>query len=179
MKLSILFFLTFLFLSSCRFPKTLYCGANKTNPVIVYKKPKKLYKDFTKQFDSGIKGAVKAVDKLGGSLDISNVDATLKTKVIKLKDDMNNSSIRLNNILFRAAEAYNSRPCDGNVRDRYFSVLDSANVFAVKITEIENQAKEITKSSNFGASEKVNVIGLLETYEKSKKVINNIDDGVD
>jgi len=170
------FFLFILVLASVSLgcgPKIVYCVPPKGEPTVVYKNPNRHFKETKKDLEISTKGAIKASNALGNQLEIAGIDVSVKNKVVKLRDDLNNSSLRITDLLFRAAEAYNSRPCDKVVRDKYFSLLDAVSKQIVQISELENSIKQITTSSSFGNAEVKKVTNTLDIYYEKSIIGNN------
>jgi len=162
MKKFIILLVIAIALQSCSTTK--YCGPNKTNPVKVYNKQNKHYKDVARTFDASVKGTINTSNSLGNKVDISNIDASLGTKLTNLKEALNQNTTRFNDLLFRAAEAYNSRPCDTVVRDRYFGVLDSVTSYLASLAEIEAKVKQAIDNTNMGSADTAELKSKIDEF---------------
>lgn len=112
--------LTTMTLLGCSETKTIFCSANKTNPVQVLRNPSKAYPIYAREFDASVKAAVNIVDKV-------NVDGDIlfSNKIKAFRETLNQESTRMEMLVKANYLAYNLRPCDEKVRDEFYILLKS------------------------------------------------------
>lgn len=91
----------------------------------------------SKDLTISLKGNLELIDKLS----LSNIESGLKTDSKILAEELNNTSLRLNDIMYRAAEAYNFDPCPPENSKRFYDILDLATKELQNMATLESNLK--------------------------------------
>jgi len=140
------FFICITVLLCCCSPmKTLYCGTDKTDPVLVTTNINKVYPVHSKAFKSNLKVALKVA-----KVDISNVEIGFQDTVIQYRNRLSNEYALIQDLLKIYYLAYIMRPCqcDTELRDKFFGALDiiSENIGALSTYTSSAKASPAQKS---------------------------------
>lgn len=162
--LSTLAFSLLFLVTGCCTMKTVSCPDGR--PVSIPKSQKcanKLYKDVSKEFSTSIKATVNVVDKVTVGLDSLGIG----TKVVQLKDKLNNESIRMELILKTSYYGLLIDPCEsGKAHNALLKDVAERNY---KLEELRAQLQ-----STQGAK---GVSNTLVEFEKNYKYLIGYDDG--
>jgi hypothetical protein len=126
--------------------ETFYCGANKTLPVKVLKNPTKAFPSFAKEFTSKMSGSMEIMDSVANNPEIKG-SVELSSKIIELRDKLNQESSRMEMIMKSNFLAYNSKPCDEQISKQYFDLL---KLVAEKNADLERLRAELTRPISKG-----------------------------
>ena len=120
----------------------IYCGPNHTKPVVVFKNPTKAFPAFAQEYKANINASLDVIDTLQKSPAIKvNGQLGLETKVIELRERLNQESIRMESIMKSNFLAFNARPCDPIASKQYYDLL---TLMAQKNEELEKLRLELT-----------------------------------
>lgn len=111
-----------------------YCGANKTNPVFIFRNPTKAFPVITQDYALNVKAGMEALNKLTDSSETGDIDLSVKKEVIEMREKLNQDNIQFENVLKSAFFAFNSHPCDSLVCSMYFSLVKE---MAQKVIELQ------------------------------------------
>lgn len=150
-KLSLLF-ATIITLQNCRTIK-IHCKDGET--VIVQKNPEKEYKQTAKSIDASLKATIDVIE----SVKVADLDAGLKTKVIELRDKLDQFSGRTQDILKTSYYTLQTSPCDKDIRNKH---LDLLNTIATENFALEKLKLELTRNSDQSINDKVK--SAIENY---------------
>lgn len=167
MKNVILITLAFSLLLSvtcCCSMKTVSCPDGR--PVSIPKSQKcanKLYKDVSREFSTSIKATVNVIDKVTVGLDSLGIG----TKVVQLKDKLNNESIRMELILKTSYYGLLIDPCESS---------KAHNALLKDVTERNYKLEELrAQLQNTQGAKAVN--NKINDFEKNYQYLLGYDDG--
>lgn len=173
-KLFKLLLITFI-LTSCKVSEKVVCPSGEI--VYHYKNPAENYKSFTKNFEAGLKGTVDVLEEVK----IADIDASLKTKVTKLRNDLDQYSGRQSDILMTSIIKSNQFPCDKELRkrsDELYAQMQkhSAEVESLRLS-IQNAVKEKDTLKTKAVKEAITEFtGVQEEIETNiNKDVSNLD----
>jgi hypothetical protein len=150
--------------SGCCTMKTVSCPDGR--PVSVPKSQKcanKLYKDVSKEFSTSIKATVNVIDKVTVGLDSLGIG----TKVVQLKDKLNNESIRMELILKTSYYGLLIDPCESG--KAHNALLKDVTARNYKLEELRVQLQ-----STQGAK---GVNNTINDFEKNYQYLRGQEDG--
>lgn len=139
--------------------ETLYCGENNSKPVKVFKNPTKAFPNFAEEFNNKITFLESITDSLTNTGKFK-LSLDLNSKVIELKEKLNQESIRMEMIMKSNFLAFNNSPCDTVVSKKYYELL---NIMAQKNNELENLRMKLTIPSTKGGNEVDNLMVVKDT----------------
>lgn len=115
--------------------KTIYCGPDKTNPVNVFINPSNAFPTFAKDYNLKLNAGIEVLDSLKTIPQLKGSAGTdYNTKIVELREKLNQESIRMEMIMKSNFLAYNMKPCDSAVNRDYFALL---KMMAEKNSELE------------------------------------------
>lgn len=148
---------------------TLYCGPDKSSPVIVFKNPSKAFPAFAYEYTAKVGANISAMDSLqkvasagGGSIDLNN-------KIVELRDKLNNESSRMEMLMKSNFFAYNSKPCDTSISRQYFQFLA---LMAEKNTELEKLKSDITVATASTGADTTKIAVIKDTAKIRQALIH-------
>lgn len=145
-------FIVIFFLSSCS-TSSVMCPPKFT----IYKNINKAYPVYAKDFELQLKNALKTASQLEDTASV-----TLKSNVIKLKDDLNNISSRVEALTKSNLLAYFGGICDENVRKRFSEFQNRLADLTQQVTQIEAKIGP-SKSLSDDVNKKVNEAQVIAT----------------
>jgi len=154
--LSILAFIAFL--SSCGPTKTIDCPPKFT----IYKNVEKAYPTYTKELDLGIKNSLNAIDKIQDTLSLS-----VKTKVVKLRQDLDNISSRIQMLTISNLQSYYAGICDPNRRKSFDEFQNKLAELTLKVSQVATNLD--TTRSNQTGEQKIDAASI-----KTQEVLEDI-----
>lgn len=166
--------ITWLLLKVFREPdetETMYCGPDKTMPVKVFVNPSEAYPVFAKDYAARVQGSLSVMDSVSKAISPSGTGAIeMQNKVIQLRDNLSQESIRMEILMKSNFYAYNARPCDNEVSKNYFEVI---KLMAEKTSELDKLTADLTTTVPVKSNEDSGTTssGVTTTVVKDTEVI--------
>ena len=121
------------------------CGCGTTRevkcpngePVIIPKKIGVEHKEIARKFSLRVKRTTNLLNE-------GEFEGSLGTRVTKLRDDLNNSTIRYNSLLNTASQSFHSRPCDTVVRNEYLNLVSDLRMDLVSLAKLEDEFQQLS-----------------------------------
>lgn len=160
MKFSIIAFATFLSvtLTNCGPTKTVNCPPQFT----IYKNINKAYPVYAKDFILELKNSLSTAKQVEDTASV-----TLKSNVVKLREDLNNISSRVEILTKSNLLSYFGGICDENVRKRFSDFQNKLADLTLQITQIEAKIGP-SKGLSDDTNKKVNeALKITENIKKS------------
>ncbi len=133
-------------LSNCKPTKTINCPPQFT----IYKNINKAYPVYAKDFLLELKNSLTTAKKLEDT-----ASATIKSNVVKLREDLNNISSRVETLTKSNLLSYFGGICDENVRKRFSDFQNKLADLTLQLTQIEAKIGP-SKSLSDDTNKKVN-----------------------
>jgi hypothetical protein len=138
-------------------------GIKITETVIVQRHPEKQYQQAIKTTDFQLKATIDVLEKVK----IADLDANTKTKVTELRDKLNQYSSMTQDIIKGSYGAYQTTPCDKDVRKRHFDLLDNIAKENSALEKLRAELTALSNKGNFGGVDENKVKSLLEQYNSN------------
>jgi hypothetical protein len=104
--------------------ETLFCGPNNSKPVKVYKNPSKAFPVFALDYTTKLSSGINIIDSVQGSPEIkANISLDLNSKIVELREKLNQESARMEIIAKSNFLAFNANPCDSVIARKYYELL--------------------------------------------------------
>lgn len=133
-------------LSNCKPTKTINCPPQFT----IYKNINKAYPVYAKDFLLELKNSLTTAKQLEDTASV-----TLKSNVVKLREDLNNISSRVETLTKSNLLSYFGGICDENVRKRFSEFQNKLADLTLQLTQIEAKIGP-SKGLSDDANKKVN-----------------------
>lgn len=163
LKIHFIAFLT-LYFSSCS--KVIYCGPNKTEPVIIQKNPSKAFPEYVKTHENSIKANINILDKVK----ILDLDASTKGTVTEFRSKLDQLSIKTEGLLKANYLAYAQSPCDSFVKGKYFALLENIQKDVFELEKLKQELTKVSNSASFAGTEKKTLLDAIAGYEKNANI---------
>lgn len=141
--------------------ETVYCGPENTNPVIIHKNLDDHMPFFVKKREITAKSTI----DLFGKINLADASTEVKTEVENLRELLNNSTTRQENLVRAALLGYTSDPCNTSSAERYFNLLDNIAKDQIQLAELESKLKSLSTKTNLGNND---LSGLLSDMKRYK-----------
>ena len=148
----LLFCLLIFVFNSC---KTAHIKCPDGRTCIVSKHPEKSWPSYAKESQTTIKASIGILDKLKAE----NIDFNTKNSVVKLRQELDQMSLRFEIIAKSAYLGYNIDPCNNG--ERYWKIQDDL----MKLIDLTNNLTNLSQSGNMGTG--------IES-KKIKSLIDNL-----
>jgi hypothetical protein len=114
--------------------RIVYCGPNQTDPATVFINPDEAFPAFATAYTVGLTAGVNFLDTLSKAADNINAGSDIKTQIVKMREDLNQENIEMENVLKAAFYSLNARPCNLEVVKQYNDIVAT---ISSKIKEID------------------------------------------
>jgi hypothetical protein len=127
---------------------TLFCGADQTDPVVVYKDPASAFPSFIKDLSAQLKGSAQLLDSLQGlRAPQASGSVELQEEITLLRDRLDQHGAQMELLLKTSFISVNQRPCDATVRERHPALIDQ---MAKDMNDLAVLRAELTKPASKG-----------------------------
>ena len=120
----------------------IYCGADKTKPIVVFKNPSEAFPAFAQDYSLNVSSGIKILDSASNDGKIS-IEA--KKEIKNLRELLNQDNIQFENLLKSAFYAYNQDGCNDDVKKRYWDVLNMMSDKVLKLQQLKNTLPQTIK----------------------------------
>lgn len=145
----------------CKCEKQLTCQDGNPATRLCHKGIEQYYQSIVNERDNKFKGAIDILDKIN----IMDIDFQTKKKVIALRETLDQQRTGSQDIIKGVIFAYNSTPCDAEVRKRYFDVMDKLAADNAAAIQIKNDLEPVLNSPE---ELKNNFNKTYKNYNKTK-----------
>ncbi|QDK80231.1 hypothetical protein EXU85_17125 [Spirosoma sp. KCTC 42546] len=145
MKLSVSSILLLLIVNTSCSNRIVYCGQNKTDPVVIRKNPEKAYFEYVKQHTNDIKLSLKYLN----ILDIGGVSANTKSEITTLREKLNQQNIFVQEVLKSSFFAFSQNPCNKEVVTNHLNILQKFSESNKTVKDVTTTLEKLTNSVNF------------------------------
>jgi hypothetical protein len=152
--------------SSCGGERVLFCGPNKTEPVVIQKNPNKAFPEYVKTHENAIKANINILDKVK----ILDLDASTKAKVTEFREKLDQLSIKTEGLLKANYLAYAQTPCDAFVKGKYFTLLENIQKDVFELEKLKQELTKVSNGASFGGTEKKMLLDAIGGYETNTKI---------
>lgn len=143
-------------------------GIKITETVIVQRHPEKQYQQTIKKTNFQLKTTIDVLD----NVKIADLDASTKTKVIELREKLDQFSSRTQDIIKGSYDALQTTPCDKDVRRRHYDLLENISKENSALERLRTELVTVSNNGNFGGVDENKIKALIEQYNanNSEKV---------
>lgn len=154
-----------LLISACS-EKVIYCGENKTNPVVIRKKPEKAYKEFAKEYSTTVGTNIKYLDVLS----LGDVSIDSKNQIISFREKLNQDNIKMQELLKASFFAFSQNPCEISLKEKHYALLEKLSAEKMIQSSIRTDLEKLTNSNNFSKEIGKEISRLNSNYQKNSKL---------
>lgn len=117
--------------------RIVYCGANNTDPAVVYKNPDDAFPSFATGYNIKLEAGVNLMDTLTKAANDINAGSEIKTEIVELREKLNQDNSRMQDLMKSCFLAYHMRPCNAEASKQYFDMLDTLISRITKLEELK------------------------------------------
>ena len=156
---------TALLLTSCskKYYDVVYCGPNNTKPIVIHNQLTNNLPLFVETHSTKVESSIKLLDLI----DLGDASVDVKGDITRLATELNNTTIRQNELLNTVLIAYTTNACNETLASKYFEIVSTIANDLPKISLLENKLKEAVTSSDIGDSDLAGIAEGLKSYAKS------------
>ena len=158
--------LAFAFLMSACSEKIIYCGENKTNPVVIRKKPEKAYKEFAKEYSTTVSTNIKYLDVLS----LGDISVDSKNKIISFREQLNQDNIKMQELLKASFFAFSQNPCEISLKEKHYTLLEKLSNEKTVQSNIKIDLQKLVNSNNFTKDIGKEISRINVIYQTSTKL---------
>lgn len=154
-------------LSGCKSTYERYCEPGH-ELVIVPKKPMKAYEAYVKTTDASVKATIDITE----TLKIADLDVGTKSKVTKLRQDLDQFSSRYQDVLKGSYLTFSQTPCDKDVRKRHQELLADMSKQNAALESLRIELDKIVKAGHFAGPDEAKIKSLIDQYNAASTAEN-------
>lgn len=147
------------------YPKQITCQTGE--PVILQKSADKLYRSYAKETETGVKGTISVLEDVAK---LSDLDLSVKSKVVALRDKLDQYSSRFQEILKTQITMWYAAPCDKNVREKCLNLLDQMSKDNTAMESLRQSVQNQIQAGHIGGINDKKVETEIETFNKVQHI---------
>jgi hypothetical protein len=153
-------------LSSCASTKE-YCEPGH-ELVVVPRNAMKAYQAYVKTTDASVKATIDITE----TLKIADLDVGTKSKVTKLRQDLDQFSSRYQDVIKASYLAFTQAPCDKDIRKNHYALLSEMSKQNAALESLRIELDKIVKAGHFAGPDEAKIKSLIDQYNAASTAEN-------